>query len=454
MNTIFHLNWLRESTTGHMESDLGTVVPGHKLELAVMGLLPEQQPGRPGGSVRFSELLDPIDLPGWARRRIYHFFAGDPTQDRLTLVEGFCNRIRDKAWNINETELFIPYFNRRDWNERFSRLPDIAFNVTADGVVAQGMDPHCLADILLRTAAGAFTQSHASAPIRYTCTKPTIAPWRTMLLERYGLDVPVSAPPVSQLTLECPGSLLAAWQNTPRERHCHYYGVFSRMALAVQESMRRWILATYALNIEDVANFDLFGDILAYAAIRPHADRKQRDFSYDVLDANLMDQAFSRASRRLEPLLKSAYNALMKADREEDALLYLRREARVHAPRLAERARRRNRVRSMLVGEGVLIYGLIKFASRLKMLDSARAITTAVAELVEDFEERNRRMFFFATREEADALSTMVFLEASNAIAGAMSGEQALSIRCMTGDGEVYGNVRSLSDSLLPVADF
>jgi hypothetical protein len=454
MRTTFHLNWLRESTTGHLEADLGTSVPNDQLELAIMGLLPEQQPGRPGGAARLCEVLTPAALPGWARRRIHHFFAGEPCQELLTQVEGFCNRIRDKAWNIDETQLFIPYFSRRDWNERFSRLPEIAFDLTPDGVVAEGVDPHCLRQVALRTAASVFKQAESSAPIRFTSTKPMVAPWRTLLLERYGLDVSVNAPPVASLPIEATGSLLSVWQNTPRERHCHYYPVFSRMALAIQESLRRWILAAYALEVEDVANFEAFGDIVAYAAVRPHAERRQRDFSYDVLDPDLMDYAFGRASRRLEPLLRSAYAVLMDAGREDDALQYARTDLRIHAPRLAERAKRRYRVRAMLVSEGVLIYALIKFAGRLRMLDSARAITTAVDELTHSFDERIRRLFFFAPREEADAMSTMVFLEASNAIAAAMNDDQALAILCTTADGEIYRNVRSLSDSLLAVADY
>jgi hypothetical protein len=153
-------------------------------------------------------------------------------------------------------------------------------------------------------------------------------------------------------------------------------------------------------------------------------------------------------------LLRAVNKVLVKADREEDAVPFVRRDLRIHAPRLAERARRRIRVRAMLVSEGVLIYALIKFASRMKTLDSARAITAAVDELVNDFDERIRRLFFFLPHEEADKLSTMVFLEASNAIAGAMNGEQSLEIRCTTEDGAMYENVRLLSDSLLPVADF
>ena len=35
MNTVFHLNWLRESASSHLEADLGTNVPAVRLHTAI-----------------------------------------------------------------------------------------------------------------------------------------------------------------------------------------------------------------------------------------------------------------------------------------------------------------------------------------------------------------------------------------------------------------------------------
>jgi hypothetical protein len=449
MNTVFHLNWLRESASSHLEADLGTNVPADQLELAVIGLLPEQQPGRTWCPVKFSDVAKISRLPPWAQRRVENFFGGESKPALLTLVEGFCNRIRDKAWNVAETDLFIPYFARRDWIGRFSRLPEIGFQRTPHGVVAEGMRPHSLHEIALRTAAGVFTHSKPQSEIHFESAKPLVAPWRTLLLERYGLDLPSSAPALANITMDAPGSLLEAWQNAPRERHCYYYSVFSRLALAVQNSLRRWTLASFATSPEELANFEAGGDVMVYAATRPYAEKKANDFSYDVLDPGLMDFAFGRASRRLEPLLRTAYGELMAAGREEDARQYVRRDVRLYAPRLAERARRRHRVRAMLVAEGVLIYAMIRFARGLKSLDSARAVTVAADDLVHDFDERIGRLFFFTSN--AEDFGTMLFLEASNAIHSAMGGEPALKIGCTTVDGVRHDSVRGMSESLMPI---
>ena len=449
LNTTFQLNWMRESGKGHLEADLGTIVAGQDLELAIAGLLPEQQPGNTWIPVKFSDLLTPWNLPEWAQRRIQDFFGADPTQEQLTLLEGFCNRIRDKAWNIEQTELYLPYLGRREWNERFSILPEIGFERSGDGVVADGVKPHSLREVALRTAAGVFSQSPPSTPVRFRSTIPLIAPWRAPLLERYRLEVPESAPALAELTIESQGNGLAAWLNTPRERNSHYYDIFSPLALAVQYAARRWMLAAYALGPDELADFEIGGDVLVYAATRPHAEKRVRDFSYDVLNAEMMDTAFSRAARRVRPLLKLAYKSLMKAGREDDARCYLRDELRPDAKRLAQRAQRRNRVRGMLVTEGVLIYSMIRFASRLKSLDSAQAVTAAVNELTHDFDERIRRLFFVVDKPEEFA--TMIFLEASNALHCAMGGEQVMRVKCATTDGVTYENVGPLFEYLAPI---
>ena len=450
MSTIFKLNWLRESASNHLEADLGTTVASDQLEMAVLGLLPEQQAGKPWGVPKWVDLPRPQKLPTWAQRKLHHFFEeGRPTPEKLILVEGFCNRIRDRAWNMNEAALFLPYFGRRDWSDRFHSLPGIEFERTSNEITAAGVSPHSLREIALRAAAGAFTQSIPHSPVHFRCTTPVIEPWRNTLLDRYGFDVPAGSPPLAQFSMNAPGSVLAVWQDTPRERNSRFYSVFSRVALGVQYALRRWILAAFAVGPEELAQFDIGGDVIVYAATRPHAEKRNRDFSYDVLDADLMDYAFSRAARRIEPLMLLASRSLIEAGREDDARQYLRRDLHLHAPRLADRARRRNRVRAMLVAESVLIYALIRFSSRLKSIDSPRSITSAVDELVCDFDERIRKLFFFLP--EAGEFCTMLFLEASNAIQCANGGQQALQLSAATTDGVEYQAVRPMSESYSPI---
>ena len=449
METIFNLNWIRESSNGNLHADLGTVVPANQLELAIIGLMPEQQPGKTWNGVTFADLKAPGQLPEWARRAAHHFFSGEPKAHQLTLIEGFCNRIRDKAWNVERSNLFLPYFGRRDWIERFSCLPEVGFDRQGTSVVALGMKPHSMREIAMRAAAGVFAKSGTAVPVTFESRLPLIDPWRNLLLDRYGLELPAGAPALQRLTLESSGEELGAWPNTPRERHCHYYSVFSRLALAVQYSLRRWTLAAYALGVDELADFDNGGDILVYAAVRPHAEKRARDFSYDVLNGEMMETAFGRAARRLEPMLETAYGMLSAAGRQDDARHYLRKDLRLYAPRVAERARRRSRVRQMLVSEGVLIYSMMKFANRLKSLDSARAVMTAVDDLAGDFDERIRKMFYFLSKPED--FGTMVFLEASNAIHCAMGASQALRAHCQTVDGEKYEAVRPMSECYAPM---
>ena len=449
MHTTFQINWLRETGSGHLEVDLGTVVAAPELELAIIGLLPEQQPGKIWGGVKYAELRTPRMLPQWARSRVHQFFGGDPKADQLTLIEGFCNRIRDKAWTLDRANLFLPYFSRREWIEKFSILAQLGFDLTLDGVVAQDMKPQSLREILLRTAAGVLSKSPANSPLRFQTSIPVIDPWRTLLLDRYGLQLAGNPSALTQFTMESSGVELAAWPNTPRERHCHYYSVFLRMAMAIQYSLRRWTLATFALGPQSLSDFDKGADVLAYSAIRPHAEKRARDFGYDVLNADMMDFAFGRAARRLEPMLKIARETLVTGGWPDEARQYLKSDVRLHALRLAARSRRRHRVRQMLVSEGVLIYSTIKFANRLKSLDSARSVVTAVDELNQDFDDRIRRIFFFL--DQPQDFGTMVFLEASNAIFCAMGGEQALQFHCKTADGAQHSAARRINECLAPI---
>ena len=449
MDTLFNLNWLRESASGHLDADLGTVVPASQLELGIIGLLPGQQPGTSWGGVRLADLKTPCLLPEWALRTVEQFFGGNPKPAQLTLLEGFCNRIRDKAWQLERCDLFLPYFGRREWNGRLSVLTELGFELRDGSVVALGSNPHSMREIAMRAAAGVFFKTQTAVPVRFESRLPLVAPWRTLLLERYGLELPAGAPALSRLILESPGTEFDAWPNTPRERQYHYYGVFSHLAYAIQYSLRRWTLAAFALTPDDLADHDSAGDLLVYAAVRPHAEKRRRDFSYDVLNSDMMDYAFGRAGRRLEPMLESACRILRAAGREDDAHFYKKRDVKIHAPRLAQRARKRSRVRVMLISESVLIYSLMKFANRLKSLDSAKALIAAVDDLAGDFEERIRKMFFFLPK--PDDFATMLFLEASNAIHCAMGGEQALRVRCETVDGQRHEAIQPMSECWDPL---
>ena len=449
METAFHLNWTRESSTSNIDADLGTPVPGLQLEVALMGLLPAQHPGRNWGGVQLKDVQQSTSLPDWAQRNIHNFFGGTPTPFQLTQVESFCDRVRDKAGNVKQAQLFLPHFSRREWSERFSVLAQTTFEMRDGNVVATGSNPYSVREIALRVAAGVLVKPSAVCPLSFETRLPLVAPWRDRLLERYGFDVPGDAPPLSRFTLQSSGEELAAWVNAPRDRHSHYYPIFSRMALTIQFALRRWTLAAYAQGTDPLADFATGADVLAYSAVRPHAERRAKDFSYDVLNAKMMEYAFGRAARRLEPMIETAYNQLMLGGRESEARSYLRKDVRIHSVRLAQRARKRNRVRALLVSEGVLIYSLMKFARALKSLESGRAVMEAADELAATFNERIGKIFYFLPKTEQ--LATMLFLEASNSLHCAMGGTQTLRVACETQDGRRHAAHRPIEECYPPL---
>lgn len=450
--TKFQLNWIRESTPNNLESDFGTPVEESQLELALLGLLPEQQVGKPSTPFTpeaFARLLEtwrqPQYCPVWAYHRITNFFDGAPDRTGLDLIKGVCDRIREQARSSPGQlhQLHLPPWSRRHWRARFENLAAMQFQTCRDGIRATGVEEESVRHLALEIAASSYGQQIPNRMIHCTVDHPVSSPWSDALIERYGLEIPLPAS-FERFDFEMPAQLMHVFKNSPRERHCHYYLVFSRVAVAIQSSLRRWILAAYCDSLDRICDFDNCSDVLVYAAIKPYSDKCRQQFSYDVLDGELMETSFSRAIRRVEPLLKTTAKVLKDAGREDDQSQFVRSDLRRLAARVADRAYRRKRVRGMLVSEGVLVDSVLKFCNRLKSLRTAIEVNTAAEDLTSDFIERLRKLFFFSDRPEQFAAPLL--LEAANAIHSTLDAEQQLEILATDSAGSVHCSRRSVTE--------
>ena len=469
-STIFHLHWLREGASGVLDADLGAAIPSGELELAIMNLLPHQQSGAPWTFVSLEQATawvrspDSIsNFPYWIWRKLTHYFTREPRIEWLHAVCALAGHIRAAAAeaDLHDADLYLPYFDRRDWNHRWELFPAITFvpafwpglRPALLGQMPGGkpIAPFSLYEYAHRAAACSLLKSISSTgPVFFEWTGgPLTSPWNRGLIEHYKLDVPAGAPGITKFQfLQPDAEVLKTWFHAPRERQMNYYSTFSRMSLSLQVALRRWVLAAFAASrLNAFADFDQGAEILVYAATKPYTEKRSSDYSYDVLNPRLMEAAFSRARHRLEPLLQIAERTLNDAGLRGEAYLYVRKDLEWNAMKIIQRARRRPRVRAMLVAESTIIYALIRFAARVKLLSGPREINRLIGNLVKDLEERTRKLFYFLP-DHGMNFPAMLFLEAVHAMHFELTKEAAFEVRAETEGGMVYRYSGPFSDSV------
>ncbi len=470
-NTMFHVCWLRESSAGHLDSDLGTAVPAQRLELALMGLSAGTAAGNNenGGSMphlthnlevsHIMGALQSLDrvqsLPKWLGWRLNTFFGPltnaqrvSQARENFAILSGACDRIRHAAGNQPWIELHLPYFDRRDWNARFQILRAMKFG-TRHGWIQSldgGSDPLSLQEIVLRVSAGVFQpRAEQGLPLRFLCKRNLPQPWASGLASRWGFAGLPQDCHIRSIDIRLPAQAVEGWRMSPRLHHGRYHVVWARVALAVQWILRRWNVALQFSTPDGIEDFEASCHALLFNCIRPWAENVRSELYYDVLDETLMQTAFRKAGQRLESALETVAERLSTCGNSAIAAQYRGEDAELHAARIADRGLRGKAVRGMLAAETGIINALMRYSQDVKAAESPRAIRHATAALQISFNEFLPRIF---RRNVLDHIGSAIFLEATAAMHTALGGEPAMDVRLETSDGARRHNLRMpLSDA-------
>jgi len=385
-------------------------------------------------------LLDvsfPATASGAARLRLVHaggldnaLAAGPDVVIHEGLFEAFLARRR-------YIDLNLPFIGRKHYcrdldaiasaaveNDAFGRL--IVYKLSArQQIVVSGIFSSSL---LLAGAVSARDGDPVCDNLNLTfehklATKPGAddAAWNRVL-GAYGfgpIDLPESHGE-AVLSVAAPGGLVLAWTSTPPPSSPEFDAAISRISVALQLLMRRWLPAIYFADPRRYQDIGAAWPLLVYSASLPYRTTGRRDFTYDAMNRNSIAGAAASAASALPILLADAQRKLTAAG--------LTGRLRFFDPsrpgEIISDAVRRPQFASLLSADAFLVQDMVRLAATGRDLRSVwsrdpRAVVRRLSRegtyFVRCFHGRLKRLY---GGNEMLGLSSLVLVEATAALAG------------------------------------
>jgi hypothetical protein len=152
------------------------------------------------------------------------------------------------------------------------------------------------------------------------------------------------------------------WFDAPRELSAEFFPAFVRVSMALQAELRRLLPNLYLSDVKRFENTHMAYPLLVYGASRPFPGAPRTDFTYDILNREMMKMFYFSARNDLPAMLASIYKRLRAAGLAEIAAKYRAdRSKRIIASvqRLKGERRRLNHIVTM---ETRMVNDLIGFA--------------------------------------------------------------------------------------------
>lgn len=97
----------------------------------------------------------------------------------------------------------------------------------------------------------------------------------------------------------------SAWKMAPKERTPAYFPTYSAVSRAMQTAMRGWVREWFQANPDVLMRPHTAYPILVYQCTHPFAGKRTNIFTYDILETDILDRAFSSAANKLTRELKA-----------------------------------------------------------------------------------------------------------------------------------------------------
>ncbi len=336
-------------------------------------------------------------------------------------------------------ELHLPFLNRKQWSDRWEALARVEVETGEDGRLfaytvraADSLDKKsryqsglALAGVLLSGREPDFTLTYTG---RQTIKRPqTMAP----ILRAYGFPEAAIEPGVeASLTLSVPGTLVAAWLNAPDEASGEFFPVFSEVSLAVQRALRLWLPCVYFSDIGKYDDLDAAFPLIVYQSMRPFRGRRRSEFTYDVMEPGTVPLATRSAVGGLVIELRRIRALLLAAGKRGTARFYDPEDTCTIVTAVQREPRLLN---ALLSADSFFVDSLVSLAVRGRKLreelatDPQRAVRDLAkfaAEFVATFHRRLRRLY---GGQSFAQFGSLLLVEATRALAGALSGDVAIA---------------------------
>ncbi len=221
-------------------------------------------------------------------------------------------------------------------------------------------------------------------------------------------DVIRSVPPTSSAGLRDEAAMLLAthpaWINAPDEFQPRYFQTWQEVSLALQMAMRSWIPEIYFRDPARYEDRDAAFPLLVYAASRPCRGRPRTEFTYDVVDPEVLPCALNLIGTSLQNVLRKVESHLHQCGRPELA----RRYAPLwHQDVLRAVQRRPRKFVGLLGDEAAVVSAVIEFGTARGMQAVKPFAKSANLALRNMYGEDLRSLSFKALEEATRALRRM-----------------------------------------------
>ena len=301
------------------------------------------------------------------------------TMARLLHTPGHpeCERL---ASEVESATLLIPLidFNRsrnvESWLQRIRPYPVTSgIAVLADAAPQAAAHRQGYAEILLAAANGFVSQSDApSLPdlvFRYGPSNVRAADL-AHVLRSYGIpaqDCRAPGPCPAAVEVSIPGSDLAAWYLSPRQRTSHFYRAFQGVSKAIQRAMRDWLRFVWFDDPARFADPAASRALMMYWLSPLYRGRSRSEFSWEVLSEPQLTRLYTRSARKANRELGMIRTRLSAAGCEESIDDFNSLERNRIAAAVRREGRHLNRLMALDTG---LVDTLCSLSAEARLLDA------------------------------------------------------------------------------------
>ena len=357
-------------------------------------------------------------------------------------------------------EVHLPHLDRNTWADRWNGLEAVAgedgrvfVHATQDRAAAKNACQAALAvaaPLMYPRSNGfeiGFTDTRTSTAAQLAQSLPTLLrpynfdpePWEW-------LDSAPAGEVTASVSLSIPGHLSDAWLRAPGERDPLFFDVYSKVSMALQLAMRRWLPYVYFSDLSRFEDPLLAYSLLFYRVTYPCSGAPRSEFAYDLVGPDSPGVARPWAARILASALARAERLLIGAGRPDLARRYRSWEARDILAAILWRPRYIN---ELLTNDAFFIDRFVglglagrELASRFDA--NPRRTVKDMAIVVDEFNVAvNRKLRRLYGGQEAVALGSLLMVEATRALAAALGGEAEISATlhlCADGREQTFTN--------------
>ena len=152
------------------------------------------------------------------------------------------------------------------------------------------------------------------------------------------------------------------WLDAPPETSTEFFPAFVRVSMALQSELRRRLPERFLSDIERFEDVHMAYPLLVYSASRPFPGAPRTDFTYDILNREMMKSFYFSARTDLPAMLAPIWRRLRAAGLNEIAPNYRPDRSKRIIASVQRRKKERRRLNHILIMETRMVNDLIGFA--------------------------------------------------------------------------------------------